>query len=174
MIIAGVDPGKTGAMVTLFEDGSTIVNRVPLLSTPRPPKGGKKRAPKLAPDWVAWAREWRNSLLFNAPDVIIKEHVMARPGQGVVSMFNFGDANGFVRAVLIYADVPIHDAYPAVWKEKLDLIGMPKAASIPRALELLPSLAGELEPRRGNTQSVREGIAEAGLLAYYGRMTIRA
>lgn len=170
MIIAAVDPGKTGAMVTLFEDGSTIVDRVPLLSAPR--KSRSKKMPKLKPDWVVWARSWRMSILLNAPDVFVMEEVEARPGQGVVSMFSFGKAAGFALAILHYVDVPVHMARPNVWKDKLGLIGMDKSASVPLALELIPSLAPELEAKRGNPADVRHGIAEAGLLAYYGKMTI--
>lgn len=172
MIIAGIDPGKTGAMVTLFEDGSTIVARVPLLSKPSVSRG--KKTVKMRPDWVAWARTWRQQIDFNSPDVFMMEQVEARPGQGVTSMFSFGKATGFAMACIMYAGVPIHYARPNVWKDKMGLAGFDKSASVDLALRLVPSLAIELQARRGNPADVRHGIAEAGLLAYYGMMTIRA
>lgn len=166
MIITGVDPGKTGAMVTLFEDGSTVVDRVPLVTV----KGQKTR-----PDYPAWAKSWASSLYMNGPDVVVMEKVQARPGQGVTSMFSFGETKGFAMGVIMTGcPAPMQYAYPSVWKEALGLIGLDKSASIGKALELVPSIQKELERKlKGNTADVKHGIAEAALLAYYGRMTIR-
>ena len=163
MIIVGADPGKHGAMVTLFEDGSTIVDRVPLFQPPIPK--GKKSKAKL-PEERLWARQWRQSLLFTQPDVFVVERVGAWTGQGINSIFSFGRSTGFMTALLMYVDAPIHPADPNVWKAKLGLQGQPKSASIVLARELIPSLAPEL------TRAMDDGVAEAGLLAYYGRMTI--
>lgn len=160
MIIAGLDPGKTGALVTLFEDGSTVVDRVPLLP---PLKGGKKST---LPDYQAWSRNWRMSLEFNRPDVIVMEKVGAWSGQGVKSVFSFGKSTGFALATIYYIDVPIHDAEPNVWKPRMGLSN-DKALSIEQARELIPSLIPHL------TRKKDDGVAEAGLLAYFGRMTIR-
>lgn len=159
MIITGLDPGKGGALVTLFEDGSTIVDRVPLF---KPTEKGK--VPKI--DYAAWARSWRGSLLFNQPDVFIVEQVGAWTGQGVKSVWNFAHATGFAMATIMYVDAPIHPAPPNVWKIKLGLLNMDKAASIKKAKELIPSLTPHL------TRKKDDGVAEAGLLAYYGLMTI--
>jgi crossover junction endodeoxyribonuclease RuvC len=163
MIITALDPGKTGAMVTLFEDGSTLVNRVPLI---------KRTGKKSVPDYPLWAASWSASLTFNQPDVYVFEHVQARPGQGVVSMFSFGKVMGFAMGVAMTAcPVPVHYATPSVWKDKLGLIGFDKSRSITLALELVPSLAADMN-QKGTTKDVRHGIAEAGLLAYYGHMSI--
>jgi len=164
MIITGADPGKNGALVTLFEDGSTIVDRVPLFQPPVP-KGKKSIAKR--PDEREWARAWRQSILFTQPDVFVVEKVGAWSGQGVKSVFSFGRATGFMTALLMYADVPIHYADPNVWKAKLGLVGKDKSASIALARELIPSLAPHL------TRAMDDGVAEAGLLAYYGLMTIQ-
>jgi len=48
MITAGIDPGKTGAMVILFPDNSVIVNRVPLM----------KLRGKEQPAWSDWWQQW--------------------------------------------------------------------------------------------------------------------
>lgn len=165
MIIAGIDPGKTGAMVTLFEDGSTIVDRVPIEKR----KGAKDR-----PDFPTWARSWRTSIDFNQPDVFIMELVEARPGQGVTSMFSFGKAMGFAMGVILGMDIPVHYERPAIWKDKMGLVGYDKSASVTLARELVPSIIPELERKaKGNTADVKHGIAEAALLAYYGKKIIR-
>ena len=166
MIVSGVDPGKSGAKVTLFEDGSTLVSRVPI---------EKRKGLKDRPDYPAWAYSWRTAIDFNRPDVFVMEEVEARPGQGVTSMFSFGKAMGFAMGVILGFDIPVHYTRPSVWKAKLGLIGYDKSASITLARELVPSIIPELERKlKGNTGDVKHGIAEAALLAYYGLKTISA
>lgn len=166
MIITGIDPGKTGAMVTLFEDGSTVVDRVPI---------EKRKGKKDRPDFPVWSRAWATSIGFNCPDVFVMEQVEARPGQGVTSMFSFGKSQGFAMGIVMTASAaPVQYAYPSVWKAALGLAGFDKSFSVKLAVELVPSIQAELERKlKGNTADVRHGIAEAALLAYYGRMTIR-
>ena len=165
MIVSGVDPGKTGAMVTLFEDGSSIVDRVPLRNGP------KGKGPR--PDYPAWATSWRSSIDFNRPDVFMMEEVEARPGQGVVSMFSFGKTMGFAMGVILGFEIPVHYERPSIWKAKMGLVGFDKSASVSLARELVPSIIPELDRKlKGNTAEVKHGIAEAALLAYYAVKTI--
>jgi hypothetical protein len=167
LIISGIDPGRTGAMVTLFEDGSTVVDRVPLIKVER-----AKKAAIMKPDWKAWGALWRMSVVLNAPDVFVMEDVHGWKGQAAGASFSFGKAMGFALASIMAHDAPIHYAPPGVWKIKLGLMGMDKAASVVLARSLIPSLIPELIERRGNPADVRGGVAEAGLLAYYAKMTI--
>lgn len=162
MIICGLDPGKTGAMVTLFEDGSTIVDRVPLLK--RPPLKGKKTRSSI-PDYAAWKQAWALSLDFNCPDVIVREDVHGWKGQAAGASFAFGYVAGFAHSIILGV-APIHAAPPSVWKIKLGLLNLDKNASRARAAELIPSLAPHLK------RAMDDGVAEAGLLAYYAKMTI--
>lgn len=164
MIISGMDPGKNGALVTLFEDGSTLVNRVPLKEGKIRP--GRKSAARV-PDEVRWAQEWRRQLIFNAPDVFVVEAVHGWKGQSAGASFAFGRATGFAMATLMSVNVPFHPVAPNVWKAKMG-ISTNKAHSIEEALRLIPSLAPHL------THQSDDGVAEAGLLAYYGIMTIAA
>jgi crossover junction endodeoxyribonuclease RuvC len=164
MIVSGLDPGKSGALVTLFEDGSTLVNRVPLMEGKLRP--GKKSAAKI-PDERQWSRDWRNQLLFSTPDVFVVEAVHGWKGQSAGASFSFGRSMGFAMATILYVDVPIHPAPPSVWKQRLG-ISQDKADAIAEALRLVPSLAPHL------TRKMDDGVAEAGLLAYYGLMTIAA
>lgn len=153
-------------MVTLFEDGSTVVDRVPI---------EKRQGKKDRPDYPAWAATWCGSISFNCPDVFVMEEVGARPGQGVTAMFSFGKSAGFAMGLLMASSrAPVQFALPMVWKPALGLAGLDKSASVGLALELVPSIRPELERKlKGNTADVKHGIAEAALLAYYGRMTIR-
>lgn len=152
MIVAGIDPGKTGAMVILFPDGSTTAHRVPLMKL-----RGKER-----PAWTEWQSTWATALDFAGPDLIVIEEVAARPGQGVTSMFNFGQALGFVRAISCGVGCRVLPVTPAVWKGKLGLLKSDKNASRETARRLVPSIASEI------TRVKDDGVAEAALLAYWG------
>lgn len=165
MIVAGIDPGKTGAMVTLFEDGSTVVDRVPRHDFKDDTKG--------RPKYANWALSWKASIEFNQPDIFVMELVEARPGQGVVSMFSFGKVAGFAMGVAMCSGIPVHQTRPMEWKTKLSLVGLNKDSSVILARRLVPSISAELDRKlKGNTADVKHGIAEAALLAYWGLMTI--
>ena len=149
MIVAGIDPGKTGALVLLR--GSTgSVFRVPTVKTP-----------KETPAWSEWWRSWSAALAFGI-DMVVIEQVGARPTQGVTSMFNFGQTLGFAKALAHSSGAPVHFVTPAVWKGKFGLLKADKSASREKARTLLPSL--EPEFRRVKD----DGVAEAALLALYG------
>lgn len=149
MITAGIDPGKTGAMVTLFPDNSVIVNRVPLMKL----KG------KETPAWSDWWRQWCGV----EPEKIIIERVGSMPKQGIASTFNFGVSYGFAQAIAVSTGAPIHFVTPSVWKGKLGLLNSDKNASREVARRLLPKINGEV------TRVKDDGVAEAALLAWYGR-----
>lgn len=151
MIVAGIDPGKTGAMVILTTDATGYVLRVPTV-----------KLPKDTPAWGEWWRSWSTALYLGI-DAVVIESVGARPTQGVTSMFNFGQTLGFAKALAYSADAPIHYVTPAVWKGKFGLLKADKSASREKARTLLPLL--EPEFRRVKD----DGVAEAALLALYGR-----
>lgn len=152
-IVAGIDPGKGGALVILFADGSTSVHRVPLMKL-----RGKER-----PAWTEWEAHWRAALDFAGPDLIVIEEVGARPGQGVTSMFTFGRALGFGHAIAAATRCRVEHVTPAVWKGKLGLLKSDKNASREIARRLLPALTPEIARVKD------DGVAEAALLACYGR-----
>ncbi len=153
MIIAGIDPGMTGALAVLFPDNSTIIDRVPLMK-----KG------KVEPAWGTWESAWRATLIMAEPDLIVMEQVAARPGQGAASVFNFGRSYGFAHAIASKVAVPLYFVTPAVWKRKLGLLGADKNASREEARRLFPTLAAQIARVKD------DGVAEAALLAYYGRV----
>lgn len=153
MIVGGIDPGKTGALCILFPDDAGLVFRVPLV-----------KLPKETPAWAEWASTWGNALCFTPPDLIVIEQVGARPGQGVTSMFTFGKSYGFAHALAAAVGCRIAFVTPAAWKPKMGIAkGADKNASREKVRNTLPRLAAAV------TRVKDDGVAEAALLALYGR-----
>ena len=149
----GVDPGIHGAIAVLQENGRLIdVFDMPITKV-KVGAGFKTRIVAarlqeiLAPytDSVGWV-----------------ERVSARPGQGVSSVFAFGEAYGLVRGVLAGLCIPTHTVAPAVWKKALRL-GSNKESSRLMAMEIWP------EDARVFKRVKDDGRAEAALLALYGK-----
>lgn len=153
MIIAGIDPGKGGALAILYPD-----NVVHFFDVPRIKLRGKD-----VPAWSAWDREWRGALDFAGPDLIVIEGVAARPGQGVSSMFSFGRTLGFAHAIAVASGAAVEQVPPQTWKKKLGLLNSSKDASREKVRSILPAATDHV------TRVKDDGRAEAALLAYYGR-----
>ncbi len=158
MIIAGIDPGKTGALAISYPDGHHEFYDVPRVEV----KG------KDVPAWSEWHTGWTNGLEFACVDLVVIELVTGGQGgvkQGVQSMFNFG---GFLRfahsiALGVRPRPRVEFVTPAVWKGKLGLLNSSKAASREKCRTLYPTTAGSL------VRVKDDGRAEAALLAHFGR-----
>ena len=87
------------------------------------------------------------------------------PGQGVVSMFNFGHNLGFIEGVLQSNSIPYQLVPPQTWKREFSL-SSEKAKSIEVCQKLFPK-ANLLATERSRKPS--DGIAEAVLMAEYAR-----
>lgn len=153
MIIAGIDPGKSGALAITYPDGAVQVWDVPVI----------KLRGKEVPAWQEWQRSWASAFDFAGVDLVVIEDVSARPGQGVTSMFTFGRTLGFVHALAVASGASVQTVTPAVWKGKLGLLNSSKGASREKATAIYPRSVGLL----GRVKD--DGRAEAILLAHYGR-----
>ena len=67
---------------------------------------------------------------------VIVEQVSAMPGQGVTSMFNFGQSFGVIKGVCAAMQLPIFFVRPAKWKKHFDLINSQKDSSRVKAIEI--------------------------------------
>lgn len=154
MTIAGIDPGKSGALALLHADGSAQFFDVPTVKL-----RGKDR-----PAWTEWANDWAAALKWAMPDKVVIEDVSARPGQGVTSMFTFGRSLGFAHGLVTsVCDCPVYFVTPSVWKAKLGLLNSGKGASREICRTLYPSTTASVARVKD------DGRAEACLLAHYGR-----
>ena len=145
MRIIGVDPGLNGALAVL--DGNKIIEvfDIPVMAE------GKKNK-----------RQLNNAQLANILREIIKNHeeisvvveqVNAMPGQGVTSMFNFGQTFGSIKGICATLSLPIFFVRPSKWKKHFDLIKTSKDASRTKAIEMYPQLSNELSKKKDVNKS---------------------
>lgn len=147
--VLAVDPGLTGAFAFYFPShpDRVSVEDMPVVAGSVDPTTLARRIEQLR------------------PDVAVVELVGARPGQGVTSMFKFGDSFGAVRGVLAALNIPVHFVPPQRWKKHFRL-SSDKEGSRRRALELFPASAGRFARKKD------DGRAEAALLARYHAETM--
>ena len=84
MIIIGIDPGLNGAIAVL--ENNKVLN---IFDVPVMPEGKKNKRQINSAQLVKMLEEIIKNLDKNEVTVVV-ENVSAMPGQGVTSMFNFG------------------------------------------------------------------------------------
>ena len=89
----------------------------------------------------------------NKEVAVIVENVSAMPGQGVTSMFNFGQTFGAIKGICAALGLPIFFVRPAKWKKHFDLINSSKDASRTKAIEMYPSLSDQLSKKKDVNKS---------------------
>lgn len=98
------------------------------------------------------------------------EHVGAMPGQGVTSMFSFGENFGFIQGVLKANGIPYELVRPQKWKKEFS-ITKDKNTSIEVCKRLFPNVSLR---RTDKCTTDHDGLAEALLMAEYARRKLRA
>ncbi len=155
MLIISIDPGISGA-VCFFKDGKILdIVEMPTMSE------GKKNKKQVNGNQLF--NEIRLRLReINQEDVsVVVEHVSAMPGQGVTSMFNFGQSFGVIKGICSAMQLPIHFVRPTKWKKYFNLINTSKDASRSRAIELFPKVSENLKRKKDCNK------ADAILIASY-------
>lgn len=144
-IVMGIDPGISGAVAFYFPmvPGRIAVDDVPVA-------GGEINVNELA-----------RQIRIHRPTLAVMEKVSAMPGQGVVSMFNFGRSYGDVRGVIGAMDVPLHFVTPQKWKKHFSLPADKEQCRL-RAIRMFPNAAESFKLKK------HDGRAEAALIALYG------
>ena len=150
--LVGIDPGLTGAVAILEDDGSVGVIDMPCVPKSSG-KGGEVCAELLA-------KALRESV--SRDDRIFVEAVHAMPGNGATSMFGFGRSLGVVLGVLAALGLPYELVRPMKWKRAAGIVGKPKDASRGAALRLYPAAADLLKRKKDS------GRADAILIGHYG------
>lgn len=149
----GIDPGISGAIAVLTEDGQDIlaIHDMPVCEV----KSGKATKRFVSAAMLAEIlREWDTGS-------VICEKVGAMPGQGVASMFNFGKSAGVVEGVCAGLTIPMTLVTPQKWQKAASRRDG-KDGSRARAAELFPRYAKEFSRVKD------DGRAEAVLIARFG------
>lgn len=152
-VVIGIDPGLTGA-IAVIGDGD-FVAAFDMPRSRRRAKGEQVNAYELA-------SVLRQIIEGDAYSMVVIEEVAARPGQGVSSMFKFGESAGVVRGVVAAMGIPAFWVSPQEWKKDCGLIKAEKEMAISRAVELFPCAAYSISRKRDI------GRADALLIARWG------
>lgn len=86
------------------------------------------------------------------------------PGQGVTSMFSFGENFGFIKGLLEAFGIPYELVRPQKWKKEFSI--SEKNQSVEVCKRLFP---GESLKRTPRCKKDHDGMAEALLMAEYAR-----
>ena len=147
MLIIGIDPGITGSLC-FFEDGKII----DVIDMPNMAEGKKnKRQVNGAQIYNEISNRIKNIDKKNIKVVI--EQVSAMPGQGVTSMFNFGQSFGVLKGICSGMQLSMYFVRPAKWKKYFNLINSEKDASRTRAIEIFPYFSPQLSRKKDSNKA---------------------
>ena len=133
MIIIGIDPGLSGAIAILQNNKVKSIFDTPVMSE------GKKNKRQL--NSAQMVKLIKSNISDVEETVVVVEHVNAMPGQGVTSMFNFGQTFGAIKGICAAIGLPIFFVRPAKWKKHFELINSSKDASRTKAIEMYPAIS---------------------------------
>ena len=146
MLIIGIDPGISGS-ICFFEDGKILeVIEMPVMTE------GKKNKKQ-----VNGAQIYNEFLkrinIKDSENRVVIEQVSAMPGQGVTSMFNFGQSFGILKGICSAMQLPMFFVRPAKWKKYFNLINSQKDASRTRAIEIFPYFSKHLSKKKDSNKA---------------------
>ena len=153
MIIIGIDPGISGAISILENKKILEVYDTPTMID------GKKNKKQINSAQVTNIIKER--LKDDKEVIVVVEHVNAMPGQGVTSMFNFGQSFGVIKGICAALGLPIYFVRPTKWKKHFNLIKTNKDASRTKVIEAYPEISSKLHRKKDSNR------ADAILIALY-------
>ena len=140
MIVIGIDPGLSGALAILENKRVLGIFEMPVM-----PEGKKNKRQLNSAQLVNILRD---NIKINNEIAVVVEQVNAMPGQGVTSMFNFGQTFGAIKGVCAALNLPIYFVRPSKWKKHFELINSSKDSSRTKAIEMYPSLSAQLAKKK--------------------------
>ena len=147
MLIIGIDPGISGA-ICFFEDGQVKE----IIDMPVMAEGKKNKRQINGPQTYNEILKRINK--FEKKEIIVViEQVSAMPGQGVTSMFNFGQSFGVLKGICSAMQLPMFFVRPAKWKKYYNLINSEKDASRTRAIEMFPYFSSQLSKKKDSNKA---------------------
>ena len=147
MLIIGIDPGISGS-ICFFQDGAIIdVVEMPTMTE------GKKNKKQVNGSQIFNEISERIKKLDKKNIKVVIEQVSAMPGQGVTSMFNFGQSYGILKGICSAMQLPMHFVRPVKWKKYFNLINSEKDASRTRAIEIFPYFSSHLSRKKDSNKA---------------------
>ena len=147
MLIIGIDPGISGS-ICFFQDGKII----DIIEMPNMAEGKKNK--KQVNGSQIYNEISSRIKKINREDVkVVIEQVSAMPGQGVTSMFNFGQSFGVLKGICSAMQLSVYFVRPAKWKKHFNLINSEKDASRTRAIEIFPYFSSELSRKKDTNKA---------------------
>ena len=146
MLIIGIDPGISGS-ICFFEDGKILeVIEMPIMTE------GKKNKKQV--NGAQIYNEFVKRINNKGDQIrVVIEQVSAMPGQGVTSMFNFGQSYGILKGICSAMQLPMFFVRPAKWKKYFNLINSQKDASRTRAIEIFPYFSTQLSKKKDSNKA---------------------
>ena len=120
MLIIGIDPGIKGA-ICILKDGKILdVFDMPIMPV------GKKNKSQVNGSQIY--NEIQKAITHeDKKDIkVVIEQVSAMPGQGVTSMFNFGQSFGILKGICSAMNLSMYFVRPVKWKKHFNLINSSK------------------------------------------------
>ena len=155
MLIIGIDPGISGS-ICFFENGRILdVIEMPTMTE------GKKNKRQVNGSQIYNEILKRIKQVEKQETRVVIEQVSAMPGQGVTSMFNFGQSFGVVKGICAALGLPIYFVRPAKWKKHFNLIKTNKDTSRTKVIEAYPEISSKLHRKKDSNR------ADAILIALY-------
>ena len=147
MLIIGIDPGMSGS-ICFFEDGKILdVIEMPTMTD------GKKNKRQVNGSQIYNEISYRINKIEKKDIRAVIEQVSAMPGQGVTSMFNFGQSFGILKGICSAMHLPMYFVRPAKWKKYFGLINSEKDASRTRAIEMFPYFSSHLSRKKDSNKA---------------------
>ena len=147
MLIIGIDPGISGS-ICFLKDGKILdVVEMPTMTD------GKKNKRQVNGSQIYNEISKRINKAENQDIRVVIEQVSAMPGQGVTSMFNFGQSFGILKGLCSAMQLPMHFVRPAKWKKYFNLINSEKDASRTRAIEIFPYFSSQLSKKKDSNKA---------------------
>ena len=147
MIIFGIDIVISGS-ICFFQDGKII----DVIEMPNMPEG-KKNKKQVNGAQIYYEISSRIKDIKKEDIKVIIEQVSAMPGQGVTSMFNFGQSFGILKGICSAMQLPMYFVRPTKWKKYFNLINSEKDASRTKAVEVFPYFSSELSRKKDSNKA---------------------
>ena len=147
MLIIGIDPGISGS-ICFLQDGKIVdVVEMPTMTE------GKKNKKQVNGSQIFNEILEKIKELYKKEVKVVIEQVSAMPGQGVTSMFNFGQSFGILKGICSSMQLPMYFVRPAKWKKYFNLINSEKDASRTRAIEIFPYFSSQLSRKKDSNKA---------------------